>query len=267
MPFSSASVVRTEALSDRFRRIVLHVEDPAALNLPDAADTAVGVYFDPADGEGRNYSVRTQDGPAITLDVATHCGGPGTRWAATAVPGQRVGLDHARAWHRPGPGTDWQLLVSDLSGLPAAARILEQMAPDERAILFAEVADRRDLDYLPWHPGVVVRPHIGTGNGHAPSDLARAVRAYRLPPGRGYCWFAGEAGQSRLVRKYLRGRGWTIDQYDITGYWRQGSEEWDERFAAAGGDALSVYARALAAGKDGKVAFEEFDHACEQAGL
>lgn len=70
-----------------------------------------------------------------------------------------------------------------------------------------------------------------------------------------------------MLRKHLRGMGWTIDQYDVTGYWRRDSEYWDAKFAEVGDDALAVYERALADGKGDKVAFEEFDDACERIGL
>ncbi|MGE2713086.1 siderophore-interacting protein [Mycolicibacterium litorale] len=269
MPFSYATVVETTELSTRLRRIVLHVEDHEALAVAPGADSAIGVYFgaDPDSGVGRNYSVRHQDGARITLDVFLHAHGPGTNWAATAVAGDRVGLDHARCWYEPEPTTEWQLLVSDLSGLPAAARIVEELPTGARATLLVEVAAPDDLAYLPSNDDISVIPSIGTGNGHGPSELARAVRDLALPAGRGYCWFAGEAAESRTVRKYLRSLGWTIDQYDITGYWRHDSEAWDTRFEEVQDDVLAVYERALSAGKGDKLAFEEFDDACERIGL
>ena len=42
----------------------------------------------------------------ITLDVFLHAHGIGTSWAASAQPGDRVGLDHARSWYRPPADTD-----------------------------------------------------------------------------------------------------------------------------------------------------------------
>jgi hypothetical protein len=69
------------------------------------------------------------------------------------------------------------------------------------------------------------------------------------------------------VRKYLRGLGWGIEQFDITGYWRFDSENWDERFARVQDDVLAVYEKALADGKGDKVASEEFDEALERVGL
>ena len=269
MSFSYARVVDTIALSSRLQRIVLQVDDPAALDIRRAADSAVGMYFPSADAEdgGRNYSVRHHDGDRITLDFVLHSHGPGTTWASTTSPGDRVGLDHARSWYQPEPTTQWQLLVSDLSGLPATARIVEELPPDAAATLIIEVAAAEDLDYLPAHQGLTVIPSIGTGNGDGPSTLAEKVRDLTMPDGLGYCWFAGEAAESRAVRKYLRGLGWTIDQYDITGYWRADSETWDTRFSEVQDEVLSVYERALTAGKSDKVALEEFDEACERIGL
>jgi NADPH-dependent ferric siderophore reductase len=292
MTFSYASVVETAELSPRLRRITLRIDDPEALAVQRAGDSAVGVYFpivtpeddripppivtgtdgtryvDPAsDAQGRTYSVRHHDGDLIVIDIILHARGPGTTWAADTGPGDRVGLDHARSWYRPEPTTDWQLLVADLSGLPAVARIIAELPPGIPATAIVEVADRDDLDYLPSHPGVTVVPSVGTGNGHAPSQLAHLVRKLALPDGRGYCWFAGEAAESRTVRKYLRGLDWTIDQLDITGYWRFDSETWDAKFALIEDDVLAVYERALADGKGDKVASEEFDDALERIGL
>jgi hypothetical protein len=123
------------------------------------------------------------------------------------------------------------------------------------------------VNYLPPRPGTTVVPSIGTGNGDAPSQLAQLVRELTLPDGRGYCWFAGEAAESRTVRNYFRGRGWTIDQLDITGYWRFDSETWDAKFALVEDNVLPVYERALADGKGDKAASEEFDEALERIGL
>lgn len=292
MSFSYASVIETVELSPRLRRITLRVEDPVALDVKAGGDSAVGVYFSTvgadgahvappvvtsADGaryvdadsgaEGRNYSVRRQDGDVIDLDVILHARGAGTTWASATGPGDRVGLDHARSWYRPDAGTDWQLLVTDLSGLPATARIIEELPRGSSATAIVEVAEAGDLDYLPSHPDVVVIPSVGTGNGHAPSRLAEMVRKFTAPAGRGYCWFAGEAAESRTVRKHFRGLGWTVAQLDVTGYWRFDSEAWDARYALVSDEIEAVYVQALADGKGDKVADEEYDDALERAGL
>lgn len=292
MSFSYATVIETIQLTPRLRRITLKVDDPEVLQVKSGGDSAVGVYFplvepdgqrtapptvtgadggryvDPESGsEGRNYTVRAHDGDRIDLDVILHARGPGTTWASSTGPGDRVGLDHARSWYRPEPSSDWQLLVTDLSGLPAAARIISELPGGVPVTVIVEVADPDDLEYLPPHPDVTVVSSVGTGNGHAPSRLAHLVRELTLPEGRGYCWFAAEAAESRAVRKHFRGNGWTIEQLDVTGYWRFDSETWDAKFALVADDVVAVWERALADGKGERVADEEFDEALERAGL
>lgn len=278
MSFSYATVVEATHLTPRLRRITLQIDDPAALQVKEGGDSAVGVYFparadgthvDPAssEAEGRNYSVRHSDGDQIVLDIVLHARGIATMWAVGAAPGDRVGLDHARTWYRPGPNTEWQLLVADMSGLPALARIIEELPTSMPVTVIAEVVEPGDLEYLPARPNVDIVANSGTGNGHAASELAGLVRGLELPAGRGYCWFAGEAAESRSVRKHLRGAGWTVDQLDVTGYWRFDSEAWDAKFALVFDEVVAVWERAVAEGKGERVADEEYDEALERAGL
>lgn len=271
-------VTAVSDIGSRIRRVVFEVADVDALGLPDAGDAALGIYFpEPAqpgppdmegDPEGRNYSVRRRDDREVTCDFVLHERGLATAWVRHAAPGQRVELDHARSWYRPEPTSAWQLLVADLSGLPALARILEELPPGTEAAAIVEVADRDDLNYLPARPDIPVVVSVGTGNGHAPSALPELVRAHAHPDGRGYCWFAGEAQATRVVRKYLRSEyGWVADQYDIVGYWRFDSETWDRRYEAVSVEVEAIYEQALADGKSEKIAAEEYDLALERAGL
>lgn len=278
MSFSYASVVEATHLNPRLRRITLQVDDPAALDAKPGGDSAVAIYFptagdatrvDPqaADAEARNYSVRSHDGDRIVVDIVLHARGVATSWAARAAAGDRVGLDHARSWYRPAPDTEWQLLVADMAGLPALARIIDELPGAVPVTAIVEVVDDDDLDYLPTAAGLTVVRRVGSGNGYATSELAATVRAQVLPEGKGYCWFAGEAAESRAVRKFLRGAGWTVDQLDVTGYWRFDSEVWDAKFALVSDEVVAVWERAVADGKSERVADEEFDEALERAGL
>jgi NADPH-dependent ferric siderophore reductase len=291
MTFARATVMDVSALSVRLRRVVLDVPDLPRLNLPSAADAAVGIYF-PAVGqrsapdmqcidgvwdyhdqasapEGRNYSVRFQDPVTnqLTVDIVLHAEGAGTDWARQAAIGDSVGLSHARSWYRPEPTTDWQLLVADIAGLPALARIISESSTQTMLLAIVEVLDDTDLDYLPTPSHVTLVPAVGSGNGRPGSRLAELVAQQRLPAGRGYCWFGGEAAQSRAVRKYVRALGWTAEQFDVVGYWRHDSEAWDRRFADVADEVVAVYERALADGKGDKIASEEFDEALERVGL
>jgi NADPH-dependent ferric siderophore reductase len=276
----------------RIRRIVFDVPELADLRLPGRGDDAVGIYFPvpgssrpPAmecrDGvwdffgasdtpEGRNYSVRRidPDDGRITCDFVLHQRGAASDWARRVRIGEQVLLAHGRGWYRPEPTAHWQLLIADLSGLPALARILEELPDGTPASVIVEVAEQGDLSYLSERHDVSVAATVGTGNGYAPSRLAEMARAYQHPDGRGYCWFAGEAQATREVRKHLRGQhGWVADQYDIVGYWRFDSETWDRKYEKVSDEVEAVYARALADGKDEKIASEEYDLALERVGL
>lgn len=274
----AGSVSEVTAVGPRIRRVVFDVPRLAQLNLPGGGDEALGLYFPTGadvarEPDGRNYSVRRR-GPGenqLTCDFVLHERGVASDWARGAAAGDEVLLDHARSWYRPEPTSRWQLLIADLSGLPALARILEEFprgpdAPD--ATVIVEVGDAEDLAYLPARHDVPLITTVGTGNGQAPSRLTELVRAYDHPPGRGYCWFAGEALATREVRKHLRReRGWDVDQYDVVGYWRLDSETWDRRYEAVSDEVEAVYVRALADGKSDKLAAEEYDEALEGVGL
>ncbi|WP_020106239.1 siderophore-interacting protein [Nocardia sp. 348MFTsu5.1] len=292
MGFSRAKVVETAVLNPRLIRIRLDVPDLADIALPNQPDEVVAIYF-PVDGrdsppdmecrdgvwgyydvdpvpEGRNYTVRAiEPGTTVmTVDFVVHDHGVATTWAQRTRVGDEVAMAHGRGWYRPGPGTDWQLLVADLAGLPALARIIDELPDGVRATAIVEVVDESDLDYLPARDGVELISLVGSGNGYGDSRLDVAVEEFDHPEGRGYCWFAAEAKASRAVRKHLRRRyGWKADQCDILGYWRFDGEKWARKFEAEGAEALEVYTQALAEGKTPKVAGEEYDDALERVGL
>jgi NADPH-dependent ferric siderophore reductase len=268
LEYVAGTVAQSAPLTPHLHRVVLHVPDLARLAIPDDADAAVGIYF--STDSGRTYTVRECDAAArrVTVDVVIHGhGGIGAAWARRADPGDQVGLAHANSWYRP-LRAEWQVLAADLAGLPALARIIDELSPHVRAVAIAEVPDRRHVDYLPKRDNVQLVTTLGTGNGMAQSALARLVAEHAPITGWGYCWLGGEATQARAVRKYLRGeRHWASDQLDVMGYWRRDADAWARRYARVGADLFEAYQRDVAAGKPEKVAAEEFDAALERAGL
>ncbi|ORM35326.1 siderophore-interacting protein [Williamsia sp. 1135] len=292
MGFSFGRVVEKTELNPRLIRIIFAIDDLDQLQVPDVADAAVGIYFPepgerkaPAmenrDGvwsyydinpmpEGRNYSVRHLDRrtATMTIDFVVHDHGTATLWAQRTGIGEEVAMSHARSWYRPEPTTEWQLLVADLAGLPALARILEELPANPRVTAIVEVCDDEDLAYLPKRADVEVIAKVGSGNGFGESKLGDAVEEFVHTDGRGYCWFAAEAKASRTARKHLRKQyGWKADQCDIIGYWRFDGEAWARKFEEVGAELFSVYSTAIAEGKSEKIASEEFDDALERAGL
>lgn len=204
----------------------------------------------------------------IVIDVVSHEGGVAGPWAMTAQPGHVVYLTEARGWYAPPPGMAWQLLIADLTGLPALERIVEELPAGARAYVVVEVLDPADQPRLASAATVVTRCLVGSGHGREPSRLLRAVAELDWPDGPGYVWFAGEAAESRAVRRYLRReRNWPRERSTILGYWRADQEAWLARYARVGTELEQVYARAVAAGLPSDEALELYDDAVAAAGL
>jgi NADPH-dependent ferric siderophore reductase len=268
----AAEVVSVAPLSPNLLRLVLGGGDLADYPPIGVPDESVALYL-PVGGETvvRNYTVRAIDAGRLTVDVVRHEGGAAAGWAATACPGDRLRLSRPRAWYRPPAGTGWQVLAADLTGLPALARILEEgpagTAAGIATEVLVEVLDEGDLAALPHVPGLAIDAVVGAGNGVAPSVLAERVCS-RSRSGAGYVWFAGEAGESRRIRKQVRGQwGWPSDRLDAIGYWRRDGERWTARYRAVADHIDGIYQAALDEGHCAKEAAEILDDAYEQAGL
>lgn len=219
---------------------------------------------------GRNYTVRTFDVASgeMTIDFVAHVGGVAAQWAINAEIGSELLMTRPRSWYCPPDGTQWQLIVADLTGLPAAARIVESIDPDTTVHMIVEVIDETDLNALPSAPNVVLDISVGTGNGIGPSVLSDRVRKFVPASPEGYLWFAGEAGESRLVRKHARSKfGWDASRYDTIGYWRVDAERWLKSYKEVQDTVLGVYQQALDDGRSLKEAAEALDSELERVGL
>ncbi|GAA0321024.1 siderophore-interacting protein [Actinoallomurus spadix] len=193
----------------------------------------------------RSYTVREQrhDPEELDIDFALHGdGGPASRWAARAVPGDPVVLlgpvepDNGGVDFRPPPGTDWVLLTGDETALPAVAGILAWLPATVRARVWVEVPHAADVQDLPTRAEAEVTWLV---RGNAPAGaVVDAVRAAALPPGTPYAWIAGEAAGVRALRRHLVGeRGFDRRAVTFTGYWRRGATEEDLLAEAVAGTA------------------------------
>ncbi|TXS48234.1 siderophore-interacting protein [Streptomyces sp. t39] len=181
----------------------------------------------------REYTVRRYDPVAgeIDIDVAAHESGLASDWARGALPGSVV--------HVAGPpgglivphAYDRYLLAGDITALPAIARWLEELPRDARGWVFAEVAGPGEEIALSAPDGFEVRwLHRGDRPAGTGDELARAVTGVEIPEGeRVYVWAAGEAGQIKPLRRWVRDDlGLDRADHDITGYWKRGVADFDE---------------------------------------
>ena len=101
----------------------------------------------------------------------------------------------------PGRGTgpsrrrDWQLLVADLSGLPAIARIIEELPDGVPATVIVEVADATTSTICPRVRTSPSSPASAPETATPQADSRSSAANSRCPTARGYCWFAGGGGR------------------------------------------------------------------------
>ncbi|MDT0426252.1 siderophore-interacting protein [Streptomyces salyersiae] len=183
----------------------------------------------------RSYTVRAQRRTAtgtteIDIDFALHGdGGPASRWARDAAPGQLLkvlgptGENNNGIRFQPPEDTDWVLIWADETALPAASAALEWLPAGTRARVWLEVPHRGDRLELRTEADARIT-WLVRDEGAAPA--AEAVRAAKLPEGTPYAWIAGEASAVRTLRRHLVQER-RIDRRRVTfvGYWRRGLSE------------------------------------------
>jgi NADPH-dependent ferric siderophore reductase len=184
----------------------------------------------------RTYTVRAHRSQPreIDIDFALHAqGGPASRWARSARPGDTIDLLGPTGERNGGysfapPAGSRLLLAGDHAALPAIGSIVESLPRDAQGHVFVEVATAADRQHLAAPPGVRLNWLHPRPGERAPTDnpLLAAVRDTDLPRDRGYAWIAGEAGRIRALRRHLKDeRG--MDRHAIAsmGYWRVGHTE------------------------------------------
>ncbi|QCQ93913.1 siderophore-interacting protein [Rhodococcus sp. SGAir0479] len=253
------------------RLLVVFPDEGAAR--PPAPERLGNAWDYPTDGprpEMRSYTVRRWDPQSreMDLDFAVHDGGAAVRWALQARPGHVLGVTAASGWYRPPVDTSWRLLIADMTALPAVGRIVGELAPGTRVHVVAEVTTAADEQQVPTSGDVTYTWLHGTGNGVGPSALAAAARVWNRPDGPGYVWFAGEAGLSRAVRRWVRHElGWPTARYDVIGYWRADKEAWTARYERVRERIEAAQHAALSAGGDFDSVRDAVDDAMDRAGL
>jgi NADPH-dependent ferric siderophore reductase len=241
----SGTVTHREVLGEHLVRVGIDVPGFASTGVPDewVALTVPGQF------QTRYYTVRSHDGAAIVLDVVVHDEGLVTRWAQTECVGDVVGISEPKGSFDLPADAAWVVLVGDLTGLPAVARIGELLGGRLPVTAYVETADRPLEGYTDVPVRWVEAP------GPEQSGLAALVRGLDWPDGPGYFWMAGESAQMREIRRYVRQEvGMTSTAYDVMGYWSGGRGR--QRRAV---DPGPIYAAGKAAGKTDAQIWDDYD--------
>ena len=253
----AATVLRRERLSDHLVRLTLGGPGLAGFASTGIPDEWVGLVV-PDQFQSRYYTVRSWDGSELVLDIVVHDVGLVTEWARTDVVGQTVTITEPKGSFALPGSAGWLLLVGDLTGLPAMARIHEEVTasggPPVR--MWVEAPDVVE-GYLPAEAEV----QWSTPPGDDASVLAAIVEGIEWPEGEGYFWMAGESSQMRTIRKHLmREVKLPSTAYDVMGYWRGGAVRQPRAV-----DPGPIYRAGKAAGKTDQQIWADYDAAQQRA--
>ncbi|MGO3885044.1 MAG: siderophore-interacting protein [Mycetocola sp.] len=257
----------TTGVGDEYVRVHFP-SDTGELHLP--VLTAEGTWQYPEDNSGHvePYTIRRHNAATgeIDIDLVVHGHGRAGTWAASAQAGDRVAFGNPRGLYEPPADATEQFFVTDATGLPALARLAEQLAPGVKAIAAVEIAE--ESHRIPFGDGALqVRWIVGRGNGVAPSAITEALRALPIGP-ESYVWVAGEAAALREARAHLRHeRGHDASRYKVIGYWRDNAEEWLTSYAALDATTLAKLQATWESTTDEELRRDRYDAHLSELGL
>ncbi|MEU4679318.1 siderophore-interacting protein [Micromonospora sp. NPDC023737] len=251
---------------DQRIKLALPLPGQHGVRLPDGADWYARWRALPEEQRNpiRTYTVRAVRPhlAEVDIDLVLHGdGGPATRWARRARPGDElalVGPDAGYPGHHGGiefqlPSTGRLLLAGDETAAPAIGAILERLPLDACGRALIEVPEAADALPLVTPPGVeltwlprgaaaygsLLVPAVTAATGDLITASAEPATGLdddvdvdteilwevpaEAPSSPLYAWLAGEAGVIRTLRRHLVGeRGLDRHAVAFMGYWRLG---------------------------------------------
>lgn len=175
----------------------------------------------------RTYTIRHQRLEEIDIDFVLHGdSGPACSWAKQAQAGDRIligGPGSKRMIHIP---SDWYLLISDMTGLPALSANLEKLPANAKGYAVIEVITEDDIQNLKHPQGVeliwMINPHPGT----QADTLLNRIKSLPWLEGNVSAWVACEFSYMKKLRQFLKKeKHINRDHLYISSYWQHGSNE------------------------------------------
>lgn len=175
----------------------------------------------------RTYTIRHQRENEIDIDFVLHeDGGPASTWAQQAQPNNRILVGG------PGPkklieeSAEWQIIVGDMTALPAISVNLEKLPHDAKGYAILEVISEEDIQPLKHPAGIelkwVINPHPSENN----SLLLEEVKSLSWPQGSVSIWAACEFSNMKALRSFFKNeKEIEKDKIYISSYWKLGSNE------------------------------------------
>jgi NADPH-dependent ferric siderophore reductase len=216
------TVAEVRTLSPRMRRIVLTAPEIAGRSWPLGCDIAVVLAGPDGREVRRRYTVRSSAGEQVVLDAVLHGHGPGSGWAQSLKPGDRVSFFGPRG-ELPFPPAAWLLALTDEAGLPAIGALAEAAAAAGRQLqILAEIDG--DAERYPLPAGTQVRWLTRDGRpAGTPELFLEALADFLAATGPGYAYVLGESRAIVAVRDELARFGLSRSDVHAKGYWNLNS--------------------------------------------
>jgi NADPH-dependent ferric siderophore reductase len=190
-------------------------------------------YFGPDADEKvhpvRTYTVRAYRADSLELDidfVAHGDNGPATRWAQSAKPGSFLGFFGPSQKKIKEFYADWYLVAADISAMPVAEAVLEQMPRDAKGVALFEVPSEDDIREIAVPSNIEVHWLIHEDPHVASTAQLDFIKSMTWPDGVLQTCIAGESSVIRAIRDHLNNTRQVPrkDTY-ISGYWKIGLVE------------------------------------------
>lgn len=228
----SLRVLRIERPAPGFVRVALGGEALDGFAAPGPADHVKLVFPDGTGGTlMRDYTplvfaLDSPGGPELVIDFYLHGGeaggGPASRWAAEAEPGDELVVAGPRGSALAPGDIDELIVVADESALPSVTRWLDTVGAETPATVYLALEDERHGAYLD-RAAAPNRAFHRFPASTAAAAILQALRDRRITEGT-FVFLAGEATALVPLRRYLR-RELSLPkaQVDAHGYWKRGT--------------------------------------------
>lgn len=182
---------------------------------------------------GTKCAVRTYTHRGIDLqknemwiDFVSHGDeGPASAWAASAAPGDLLGVSMRTGDFELFPRVQHYLLAGDATALPVLSVILENLPSGSKGTCIIEVHGPLDTQLIKTAADInfiwLYNPEPQKG-----SSIAETVKAQSLPVESRFSYVAAEFSTVKEVRRYLRKeKNWQQNELDAYSYWKIGTAE------------------------------------------
>ncbi|MGU3575558.1 siderophore-interacting protein [Brucellaceae bacterium C25G] len=230
--YFAATVKYKEAISPSLMRVTLAGGNLHQFETTGKPDEFICLFFpspDKDEGIGRYYTVRQWDpiNYEMTIDFVLHETGIATHWARQVQEGENIKFRLPRFCFTPPSDVNYMILLTDITGLPAVGRALEELPEGFKVIAHIEIPVEADRQIIETKGDVSLNWHVfqnRENDNNAYTNLPQIAKCItNLPEGSGYIYIAGETRAVTECRKYFRDR-FNLDKksIDAIGYWNDG---------------------------------------------